>query len=285
MSLPLRPDELDLLVRQQLADPRLRESPLYDSLQALWTCQQKQISRQEQICRLSDTYHALSRERELLMNQRFERQRQQLTKVMRISDHYQNMMRDLTAKLKVMASHDVLTGLVNRRKAEQVLEQEYLRSRRYLIPLTLVMFDVDHFKNINDRFGHVYGDRVLKMVAKAAHSTLRNTDVLARWGGEEFVIVAQHTDVAGGMVLAQKVRQAVVQFSIPSVELVTVSLGVAQLQRDETIDQLLRRSDQAMYLAKEQGRDRVIEASVETAVNVVSQCAASAMGQRRAGGA
>jgi diguanylate cyclase (GGDEF)-like protein len=262
MNRHLDAEELEQLIRRQLADPAYRDTPLYESLQALWNYQRKQVSRLEQICRLSDTYHAISRERELSSTMRFERQLQQLAKIIRISDRYQQMMLDLTVKLKVVASHDALTGLRNRREAEQVLAHEWLRSRRHSLPLTLVMFDVDRFKQINDRFGHAYGDMVLQQVARAAVSTLRSTDLIMRWGGEEFLVVAPHTDVAGGMILAQKIRRAVVCHSIPARELVTISLGVAQLLVDESIDGLLRRSDQAMYRAKEEGRDRVSMAPI-----------------------
>jgi diguanylate cyclase (GGDEF)-like protein len=262
MSRHFDAEELEQRICRQLADPACRETPLYETLQALWNYQCKQVARLEQICRLSDTYHTIARERELSSAMRFERQLQQLAKIIRISDHYQQMMRDLTVRLKVVASHDALTGLRNRREAEQVLAREWLRSRRHPFPLTLVMFDVDQFKRINDRFGHAYGDMVLQQVARAALSTLRNTDLIVRWGGEEFLVVAPDTDATGGIVLAQKIRRAVVCHSIPARELVTVSLGVAQLLVDETIDGLLCRSDQAMYRAKEEGRDRALIAPI-----------------------
>lgn len=258
--MPLNAEELDILIQQQLADPDLRDSPLYDSLQALWSNQVRQIAQMEQICPRVDSSPENAWEDAASLDQRFERQLQQFKKIMRISDHYQKMMRDLTVRLKVMASRDSLTGLHNRREAEQVLEREWRRSKRYGIPLTILMFDVDSFKQINDRLGHAYGDMVLKMIAKAVQVNLRTADTLARWGGEEFLIVAQHTDMAGGAMLAEKIRHYVAQQSMANLGRVTISLGVAQLSGDENLDQLLRRGDQAMYRAKSYGRNCVVTA-------------------------
>jgi diguanylate cyclase len=260
MIMSLNAEELDVLIQQQLADPAYRDSPLYASLQALWSNQLRQITQLEQVCHRSDASRESLCEHALSLDQRFERQLQQFRKIIRISDHYQKMMRDLTVRLKIMASRDPLTGLHNRGEAEQVLEREWRRSKRYGIPLTILMFDVDSFKQINDRFGHAYGDTVLKMIAKAVQVNLRTADTLARWGGEEFLIVAQHTDMAGGAILAEKIRHYVALQPMANLGHVTISLGVAQFSGDESLDQLLRRGDQAMYRAKNSGRNCVVTA-------------------------
>lgn len=162
--------------------------------------------------------------------------------------------------LRKLATTDTLTGVWNRRHLEEVARQEIDRSQRYGEALTLIIFDVDHFKAINDRCGHLAGDRVLIELVTRVRDQLRVVDGLGRWGGEEFVVLMPHCDAAAGTALAEKLRWAVADPPFPEVGTVTVSFGVAQLQPRENYDQWFKRTDDAMYAAKTQGRNRVIVA-------------------------
>ena len=173
----------------------------------------------------------------------------------------------LEEQLRALATYDSLTGATNRRYFMELLQNERERSRRQNTPLSLCLFDADHFKSVNDNHGHVAGDHVLSAIAQAAKSVLRTSDVLGRLGGEEFGVLLPDTDQAGAMVVAERVRAAVAASEVPSGEVgdvgvrapirVTISLGVAQLRGDESSETLMKRADRALYAAKDLGRDRV----------------------------
>jgi len=155
--------------------------------------------------------------------------------------------------------HDVLTGLYNRAFLYDVLPKAVHAANRYHYPLSLILCDIDHFKSVNDQHGHLNGDLVLKAVAKNIGDTLRDSDIAARFGGEEFLIALPHTTALQGMQVAEKIRLQLQNspVSLPGVELtVTASFGVAQLLPDETLDQLLHRADLLMYQSKSLGRNR-----------------------------
>lgn len=166
------------------------------------------------------------------------------------------------AKLQQIAVTDSLTGLLNRRALYDVLRHELVRSERYGRPLAVIVFDVDHFKSVNDQHGHAAGDEVLRHVSGIATKVVRATDTVARYGGEEFVVIAPETDLASALLLAERLRTALRSSEIAldhDVTLtVTASFGVAMLQPGEhSPDHVLRRADQALYSAKAAGRDRV----------------------------
>lgn len=156
---------------------------------------------------------------------------------------------------------DGLTGLANRRLCEAALEKEISRARRFEEPLAVVVADLDDFKAVNDRHGHQTGDKVLREVALALKETLRDIDLAARWGGEEFVVVLPGTDLDGGANVAERVRRALRNhaFQVSSGELVsfTASFGVASTTGQESAAQLLAAADTALYRAKRTGKDRV----------------------------
>ena len=138
-------------------------------------------------------------------------------------------------------------------------EQAVRDARRQRTALSLILLDLDHFKNINDTYGHQAGDAVLKHCAATIQRCLRNADILCRWGGEEFLVVLKQCAAIDAFHLAEKIRQAIAKDKVPFREegiQVRVSLGVAQLQADETGEALLTRADSAMYRAKESGRNR-----------------------------
>ena len=175
--------------------------------------------------------------------------------------------KDLEEQLRALATRDSLTGAANRRHFVELAQREHERSRRAGSPLSLCLFDADHFKNINDHYGHVAGDHVLSAMAAAARGALRASDVLGRLGGEEFAMLLPDTDLAGALLVAERVRAAVAATVVQGGEVrgadapgairVTISIGVAERQGDESVEALLKRADRALYAAKDSGRDRV----------------------------
>jgi two-component system cell cycle response regulator len=167
----------------------------------------------------------------------------------------------LVEESRRLAAIDGLTGLTNRRAFVEAMSREVARCERYGHPLTFLMVDVDHFKAVNDTFGHAAGDRVLVAVAGALKHELRSCDVVARWGGEEFVVALTSTDGTGGNAAAERIRSAVEALFMrtESGELVTatVSVGVGARAAGESLDMVLERADRALYAAKELGRNRV----------------------------
>jgi diguanylate cyclase (GGDEF)-like protein len=164
---------------------------------------------------------------------------------------------------KRLATIDALTSLKNRRSFMEQACVEIARSRRYDLPLSLLLLDVDHFKAINDGRGHAAGDQVLASLGTLLASELRTCDVAARWGGEEFVVLLPNTDCAGGGVLAERLRAAIEALDIryeTHVIRVSASLGVAELLAGESPEALIDRADRAMYAAKVGGRNRVATA-------------------------
>ncbi|NCA72346.1 MAG: PAS domain S-box protein, partial [Sphingobacteriia bacterium] len=166
-------------------------------------------------------------------------------------------------ELQRLATTDRLTGLWNRHYFEEAMCAEMRRLARYSEqPLSLLLFDIDHFKSINDTHGHLVGDQVLSALTHRVRQHLRATDVLARWGGEEFVVLLPHTRGEDAVRLAENLRQLVAGEPFPEVGRVTLSLGVAEFQPDETSDRWLKRVDDALYAAKTAGRNRVVDASI-----------------------
>jgi diguanylate cyclase (GGDEF)-like protein len=167
--------------------------------------------------------------------------------------------------LNQLATTDGLTGLVNRRVFFERLSEEVKRSRRYPNTVSLLVIDVDHFKKINDRLGHPAGDEVLKKVAGALNRFARETDVVARHGGEEFALLLPNTTEAGAQAVGERIRQGVealrVEWEGKTIS-VKVSIGVTSLEKEEdTAETLVARADQSLYAAKETGRNRVISYS------------------------
>ncbi|WP_373483577.1 PAS domain S-box protein [Acetobacterium sp.] len=163
----------------------------------------------------------------------------------------------LLEELKDLAIKDQLTGLYNRRKIDEVLMKEKAEAESGDHHLSVIMVDIDMFKLVNDQHGHLVGDQVLTEITEILTKGIRRIDVLGRWGGEEFIIICTDTDLEGATVLAEKLRKLVAAHDFNGVGKKTCSFGVAQLRKKETIDELLLRSDLALYRAKERGRNRV----------------------------
>ena len=165
-------------------------------------------------------------------------------------------LRALNEELERQATTDSLTGLYNRMKFNALLTAELDRSRRYGSGFSLVLFDVDHFKRINDTWGHQVGDAVLVNLTRLARDTMRSSDALARWGGEEFMAILPMTDRDGALYFAQRVREALAGFAFEPVSKVSCSFGITIYSTGDSFEDMVQRADEALYLAKENGRDR-----------------------------
>ncbi|WP_369413198.1 sensor domain-containing diguanylate cyclase [Pseudomaricurvus albidus] len=163
-------------------------------------------------------------------------------------------------RLEEMASTDKLTGLVSRQVMDRLYQQVARTSKRHHLPLSLIMADIDHFKRVNDTYGHPVGDRVIRSVAILMKELTREADVLCRWGGEEFLILLPDCNLKQSARVAEHIRQMLEDQTI-NVDgqdvSVTLSLGVAELKENETQDSLIARADEALFKAKNQGRNRV----------------------------
>lgn len=158
---------------------------------------------------------------------------------------------------EALASTDSLTGLANRRSAMAALEREVTASQRYGRAVSVIVLDLDHFKEVNDHHGHEAGDRVLVEIAAALRDQARDIDLVARWGGEEFLIVAPDTDHVAAARMAERLRR-MLSARRPAGHVVTATFGVAEHEPGEGLDGLLRRADQLLYRAKDAGRDQVL---------------------------
>lgn len=185
--------------------------------------------------------------------------------------HFAWIERDLTRykmierQLANMALFDSLTGTLNRPAFYQHAEKEFARSKRYYRPLSVIMLDIDHFKQVNDQYGHRGGDQVLQIFAEACQEVIRSTDVMGRVGGEEFAMLLPDTPMMSAYNLAERLRERINKYPYLAGDMlieVTASLGVAELHGDDTdFRALLQRADAALYAAKHAGRNRVKSAA------------------------
>lgn len=152
---------------------------------------------------------------------------------------------------------DPLTGLSNRRMIDKALHDEFIRFKRYDISLSVILVDIDHFKQVNDDHGHIVGDRVLKSVAEILTANTRGNDLVGRWGGEEFIVICPSTALEGSVKLAEILKYSLKEQVPDGLPGVTASFGVAHLQPVETVESLIKRADGALFDAKSKGRDRV----------------------------
>ena len=184
-----------------------------------------------------------------------------MLRIKRLADELEKVNKELAE----LATVDPLTQVSNRRAVEQRLVHEFQRAKRYKHPFTVILVDIDHFKSVNDNYGHPMGDKVLIEVAAAIRQSTRNTDMVARFGGEEFIVLAPETPAAAGGLVADRIRQSISRRTTMKAEqglpAVTASLGVASTELAvATETELVARADQALYRAKREGRNRVVSA-------------------------
>jgi diguanylate cyclase (GGDEF)-like protein len=166
-------------------------------------------------------------------------------------------------RIKELATHDELTGLLNRRRMQELLQEEHERSQRTGHPWCVALIDLDHFKQVNDQLGHPAGDEVLRGLAHSGRGQIRKSDVLARWGGEEFVLLLRDAELGAARAVVERWRQALAAQPLRAGNVMVplrFSAGVAQHLPGEAVEQTLARADEALYGAKSRGRDQVAAA-------------------------
>ncbi len=191
------------------------------------------------------------------------RQQQQLKETISELERTKQLVLDQNRLLERMATHDELTGLCNRRKLAEVMKREVERSRRYGTELSLLMLDLDHFKKVNDTYGHDFGDFVIKEFAARLLAGIRRSDFSFRFGGEEFIVLLPQTGISGALTAAEKIRALCSEQPFSGLQAsisMTVSIGIASCQehKPQQPDDLICCADRALYLAKELGRNRVV---------------------------
>ncbi len=183
--------------------------------------------------------------------------------------HYVSIFRDLTTRVleeqmfREMVRFDGLTGALTRTAGELALENAFMQSRDSKLPMSIALADIDHFKQVNDQWGHSTGDVVLKTVSGNLIAALRANDSVIRWGGEEFLLIFGGCDLSNALLLAERCRQAVADSQHENVGVVTLSIGLGELQPDEALADLIERVDQALYRAKKAGRNQVQVSTAE----------------------
>jgi len=181
-------------------------------------------------------------------------------------------IRELSAKFEQQAHIDPLTQIANRRAMMKQLKGEYSRATRHQESMCLLLLDVDHFKRINDIYGHHIGDEVLKSISQLFVNRLRKQDVISRWGGEEFLILLPQTTEQDAIEVAEAIRQQVEEFTLEQAGkkvAITVSIGVWAVDVEESIDEAIQQADKLLYLAKHQGRNRVIATEGKPSINTM----------------
>jgi diguanylate cyclase (GGDEF) domain len=177
----------------------------------------------------------------------------------RLNEQYVRV-RMLAETMTHLAHTDTLIQIANRRELDETIAREINRATRHSQPLALILFDLDNFKEVNDNYGHAAGDTVLKEVARVVRGLVRSPDLLGRWGGEEFLVVAPQTDLAQARVLAERLRHALAAHPLEHVGSITASFGVAEYCPQESSEDWLKHADAALYTAKQGGRNQVATA-------------------------
>lgn len=162
-----------------------------------------------------------------------------------------------TRELEKLSQTDMLTGLYNRLKTDDIMEQEAYRAKRYNVPLSLIVLDIDYFKRINDNFGHTTGDSVLVAFAGVLLDNVRRSDSVGRWGGEEFLIICPETNVESATALAEKLRLVIASHEFDTINNCTSSFGVTEVLPEDDVNKAFERADMALYKSKADGRNRV----------------------------
>ena len=224
-----------------------------------WMSDSRRITEAAQLAAAARQAHDL----EILMQERnaeLSARLRDLDEARRSAETANQSLQRAMDQLEQVASMDQLTGAWNRRRFEEAVLPEIALAHRRRDPLSLLMFDLDHFKRVNDTFGHGAGDSVLAGTAETVRLNLRLSDSLIRWGGEEFLVMAPATRLEGALGLAEKLRIEVAAIDFPTVGQVTLSVGVSEYSLGESLEEWIERTDHALYCAKTEGRNRVAPA-------------------------
>ncbi len=170
-------------------------------------------------------------------------------------------LEEANSRLELLATRDSLTGVYNRLKLNEVLRYEFLQATRYKKQFSIILIDVDHFKDVNDTFGHLVGDKTLVELCRLIKTSCREVDSFGRWGGEEFMIIAPSTGVEVAYTLADKIRELISSHPFPIIDSLTISSGISCFNNEAKENELVRKADEALYLAKEV-RDKTVSASL-----------------------
>jgi diguanylate cyclase (GGDEF)-like protein len=241
-----------------LADPAHQGHPLHSALTELLERNRTQLQRMEKIIRISDRYQSLFHEHVSELARRYDRQVRSLSRSVRQAEQYRRDLEQRNEVLQLSATHDLLTGVPNRRLISERCRAEDARTSRYGSTYSLALIDVDNFKSINDAYGHTIGDLVLVELAAVLKSCVREFDLCARWGGEEFLVLFVDTGLESAEIVAQRILSMVRQLRIEAdgdVISLTVSVGLAEHDPSESYINTFTRADQALYGAKNSGRN------------------------------
>jgi len=211
-----------------------------------------------------DDLQERAHERLIALNEHYEGIVRTLEELLERKEALELELRSANERLERLASTDELTAVANRRAIEEALRRDLARADREATPLSVILIDVDHFKSVNDTWGHATGDSVLSSVGKLLKTMLRASDIAGRWGGEEFLCILPNTDSTGAIVVAERLRVALPLNTVAGPRgpvQVTASFGVASVRGPgcrNAAEGIMRRADSSLYSAKEQGRDRVV---------------------------
>lgn len=272
----MKGDELLVNVHERLPDVRkilltgqsdlagvkraINEADLYRFIEKPW-------SDEDLLLTIQSALHSYSQDREIarqneelrLINEELRRVNEELlTMNEELEDIVSKRTKELLDKnceLELLAITDRLTGICNRLKLDEVFEHECGRSKRYGINFSVILMDIDHFKRVNDTYGHQVGDMVLLQMADLLTVQLREVDVPGRWGGEEFLIICPETDGEKALLIAEKLRAAIDCFEFNVVSHTTASFGVTSYRGGDDVKEMMARADSALYRAKERGRN------------------------------
>lgn len=253
--------QLEKRIEELLADPQYHGHPLQLALGELLQRQHEQVDQLERLTSISDGYQVVLQQRHQTLAQRHQKQLRQLQKIVRISDQYQGMLRDMNESLKIASTQDPLTGLFNRRLMLERLGSEAALAKRRQTTFSLALLDADHFKRINDTYGHDVGDTVLTHIARTITEELRAYDICARWGGEEFLVLLPETGGEVATEIANRLRLAIYALRVTGLDAndhFSVSVGVARHDIEADVNETIKRADLALYEAKHRGRNLVV---------------------------
>jgi diguanylate cyclase (GGDEF)-like protein len=163
----------------------------------------------------------------------------------------------LENELTIIASTDSLTKVYNRSKYSEIAEREIERAKRFKLSLSIIMFDIDNFKRVNDTYGHLTGDQVLKSLVTLVQEEIRKIDILIRWGGDEFICILPETNLEGAARLGERIRLLIAEYKFVNIGKVTLSMGISQVIEGDTEHTLLKRADEEMYKAKMNGGNQI----------------------------